>query len=52
MLGLPETVGQPLPETIADVVRGSHHAHTAEANEVFVIDDDEDDVRRSAVNEQ
>lgn len=43
MLGLPETQGQPLPDTIADVVRGHHHEYTHAADQVFVIDDDEDD---------
>lgn len=43
ILGLPETHGQPLPETIADVTRGAHTEYTAAADQVFVIDDDEDE---------
>lgn len=42
MLGLPETHGQPLPETIACVLRGRHTEYTHAADQVFVIDDDED----------
>lgn len=42
ILGLPETHGQPLPETIADVTRSAHNEYTHAADQVFVIDDDED----------
>jgi hypothetical protein len=43
MLGLPETHGLPLPETIADAVRSTHHSSTATPDHVFVIDASEED---------
>jgi hypothetical protein len=42
ILGLPETHGLPLPETIADVVSRSQHGPTASAVIVLKIDSSED----------
>lgn len=55
MLGLPETVGKPLPDTIADVVGGHHHEEhtdTVTADEALRMDGEESEVTHALIEEQ